>query len=623
MEGKKRYIAIILLLLIGLTLFAFAKPVDKKGPKKQGGNGDDTQEVSKDDNSNDGVLETESEKNKQTPVQSQSTQAEDNSYTNALEAVEQAESSFDESDIESAKELIEQITNKEQKQELTERIEILEEALDVMALVEELEEKLEDSKNREDIEDTIDFRDEEEVEDKVESLRNEEVKKALRKKLDKINEVLNDEEAPKYSGVEDGETTNEDVTITIEDETEVEVKVTLDGTEIEYSEDEPFTEEGVYELTITDEAFNEEKITFTIDKTAPSVNTMTYSPNAHTQDDVTITIELSEKIQPIEGWTLSDDETTLTKVFSENAKGKVVITDIAGNEITKEYNVSNIDREAPIVTPSYTEKTIEQYSVETFTDYPTFTVTDNSNDAVSQELISGEVNPSENGQNTLVYRFTDKAGNYTDVEVIVNVTDTTAPLLSGLVDGAYYNTKTTHAIPTATDKNKVTLYIKTTIAGKTLETKWPSGKEIVQVGTYTVYAKDEFGNKSEEITVKIDPYAPKVLVLDRFENVSGAYLPIKPVILEHNLDSIIVKLDGEEIPYEKGQQLTEDGNYEMTVTDKAGNTTTVNFAMDSISPTMLINPLTLGVVDELDLNDVSKIENILTGIYVSEDVENK
>ena len=139
------------------------------------------------------------------------------------------------------------------------------------------------------------------------------------------------------------------------------------------------------------------------------------------------------------------------------------------------------------------------------------------------------------------------------------------------------------------------------------------------VGTYKIWAVDSYGNKTKEYTIHIDPYDPKVLVLDRFENVSGALLPIKPVILEHNLASIKVKLDGKEIPYEKGQQLTKDGKYEMTVTDKAGNTTTVNFTMDSVAPTMMISPLTLGVLDELDLNDIAALDNLTGDLILSED----
>ena len=302
------------------------------------------------------------------------------------------------------------------------------------------------------------------------------------------------------------------------------------------------------------------------------------------------------------------------KGFYYQTNGKKVMT-IYKNVETTNGRIAFYDITGPKVTPSYKETTTEQD--EEFTNYPTFEVKDNSNQAVTQELISGSVDTTTLGVYTLTYRFTDIVGNYTDVSIKVKVVDTKAPTIEGLVDGAYYNTKDTHAIPVAYDKNGALLFVKTTILDNEVISPWISGKEITQVGTYKVYAVDKFGNKSEEITINIDPYAPKVLVLDRFENISGAYLPIKPVILEHNLDTIEVELDGKKIDYKTGDQLTKDGKYKMTVTDKAGNSTTVEFTMDSVAPTMLISPTSLGVVDSLDLNDVDNI----TGLLLSEEAE--
>ena len=46
MEGKKKYVAIILFLLIGLTIFAFARPADEKVKEEE--NGNKTEEVVED-----------------------------------------------------------------------------------------------------------------------------------------------------------------------------------------------------------------------------------------------------------------------------------------------------------------------------------------------------------------------------------------------------------------------------------------------------------------------------------------------------------------------------------------------------------------------------------------------
>ncbi len=78
-----------------------------------------------------------------------------------------------------------------------------------------------------------------------------------------------------------------------------------------------------------------------IDKINPEVE-IKYSTTSQTIDPVTVTIKANEKIQGIEGWVLSDDETTLTKVFDENDTQTVTIRDLAGNTITRSIVVANI-----------------------------------------------------------------------------------------------------------------------------------------------------------------------------------------------------------------------------------------------------------------------------------------
>ena len=80
-----------------------------------------------------------------------------------------------------------------------------------------------------------------------------------------------------------------------------------------------------------------------IDQTAPTAE-VTYTKDGNT---VIVTIQADEAIQPVEGWTLSDDQTTLTKVFSENTDGSVTISDLAGNTAVVNYTVSGIESDQP------------------------------------------------------------------------------------------------------------------------------------------------------------------------------------------------------------------------------------------------------------------------------------
>ena len=85
------------------------------------------------------------------------------------------------------------------------------------------------------------------------------------------------------------------------------------------------------------------------DNTVPGKVSTTYTPSDLTNQSVTVTIRVDEVITPVEGWTLSDDKMAISKTFSENINGNVVISDLAGNSETRYFSIKNIDKESPIV----------------------------------------------------------------------------------------------------------------------------------------------------------------------------------------------------------------------------------------------------------------------------------
>ena len=106
-----------------------------------------------------------------------------------------------------------------------------------------------------------------------------------------------------------------------------------------------FSTNDTLSLTVLTESGASEEVNVVvnnIDKNAPSAS-VTYRPEEGTTDNVTVTITANEKIQPVQGWELSDDQKTLTKIFSENGTETVTISDLAGNTVTKNINVSNIN----------------------------------------------------------------------------------------------------------------------------------------------------------------------------------------------------------------------------------------------------------------------------------------
>ena len=349
MEGKKRYVAIVLFLLIGLTVFTFANPVEEqKGSKGNGSNGSEV--TDKEDNTSDGTLGPVENQNQnqnlvQVPNQNQGigqTEAADTSYDDALEAVVRAEATFDELDIENARDLIEEVTNQNQKDELTERVDIIEEAIEAIGLVETLEKMVEDATKRDEIESSLDYRTDEEIIEKVDALRNEEVQQSLKDRLQILSRILDDNTAPKYDGVTDGETTNKDVSITYSDtdsetgtENEVTVTVTRDGEDTEFKD--TFTEEGEYVVTLTDEAFNETIITFTIDKTAAKYHAVNANVNGYKNE---VKTQYATNGNTVTAYISMNEELKENPTFKFYINGKKVL------EVAKEDVIYSIGKNA-------------------------------------------------------------------------------------------------------------------------------------------------------------------------------------------------------------------------------------------------------------------------------------
>ena len=190
-------------------------------------------------------------------------------YADALKAVETAESSLSQADVDKATELVKKVTNQEQKDALTDRLNDVQDIIDVTSLVSRLETMVADSTDRNGILDSIDFRDKEKVEELVNDLKNGDVKDDLVGRLETVNKILNDNDGPVIKGIDNNSFTRKDVELTINDDNDVTIKVTKDGTEVDYTG--KFTEEGTYVITAVDAAFNETILTFTIDKTMPVI----------------------------------------------------------------------------------------------------------------------------------------------------------------------------------------------------------------------------------------------------------------------------------------------------------------------------------------------------------------
>ena len=133
---------------------------------------------------------------------------------------------------------------------------------------------------------------------------------------------------------------------------------------IQEKEYETNTEENVSVRSTTGETAQGLIQINNIDKERPVVN-VTYSESNNTNKDVTVKIISNEKLKPLDGWTLSTDRKILQKEYQKNVIEDIEVSDLVGNKTSVTIRITNIDKELPIVTVTYsnTEKTYEPVQV--------------------------------------------------------------------------------------------------------------------------------------------------------------------------------------------------------------------------------------------------------------------
>ncbi|MBK1442817.1 hypothetical protein JHJ32_22685, partial [Parapedobacter sp. ISTM3] len=150
---------------------------------------------------------------------------------------------------------------------------------------------------------------------------------------------------------------------------------------------------------------------------------------------------------------------------------------------------------------------------------------------------------TDEGEYTLV--VTDASGNSTTVSFTV---DKTAPVVTGVADGGYYNEDVTVTFDEGT----------ATLNGE----PFTSGTEITDEGEYTLVVTDEAGN-STTVSFTVDKTAPVVTGV-----ADGGYYNEDVTV---TFDEGTATLNGQ--PYVAGTPITEEAEYILVVTDASGNET--------------------------------------------------
>lgn len=148
--------------------------------------------------------------------------------------------------------------------------------------------------------------------------------------------------------------------------------------------------------------------------------------------------------------------------------------------------------------------------------------------------------------------------------------------------------------------------------------------EVEQNCTLNVYIKDEedYGAMVRKTITGInhseDTTKPTITGVQN----NGIYAnDVTPVVKDEHLKEVIVKKDQKQISYQNGAKLSEEGKYEITAIDEAGNKTVVSFIIDKTAPsiTETISEPVNGVVTVkvLSQDNLTQIETIkaATGKY--------
>jgi hypothetical protein len=192
MDGKKKYIVLLVLLFLGFSVVSFA-----------GGN-DETETIGNND-----LIKTPEEK--------------------AEEIIEKVENNPTEEIINEALQIIEEVEQEEERQEFINRVENTRPAIDPSQKIAAVENMVLDATSKENIKDAKTYFDNNDVENSTNELDEGNVKTNLDNRINKLKEIFADETSPKIEGIKDNEVTKEDVKLTITDELDIVKNVKLNG----------------------------------------------------------------------------------------------------------------------------------------------------------------------------------------------------------------------------------------------------------------------------------------------------------------------------------------------------------------------------------------------------------
>ena len=443
MQGKKKYFALILFLLIGLMVFTFANPKEDEEKEDKRAN---TGEVVKEDggkktttNSNVSLVDDQNavvfntvnaERNVQNALIANTVapinQVEDDSYAKALEMVKKAEESLLKGDYDGAQHLVNNLDDSNDKTALQDRLDKVLNAINVSELVANLEKMVKDAVSLADMTSARGYNTSNDIVNAVSKLENEKLKEELTNRLNDLNGLLSDEDSPVVTGINDGDVVNTLANVKVEDANTY--TVTLNGEEYELGTE--LSKDGEYELVIIDAAFNETKIKFTYDTTDPKLNftngSIKESYKVETEDNNFDHITI-KNVKTGEVITVTQKEYELTIENADNLRFDVTAYDKAGNA-SKTNNIY-IDNVSPKI-EGISDYTNEDVNLKVSDGSLKSVVITKDSEEIVNETFANNYNPvivikyenvfKEEGAYTV--KATDRMGHVSEVTFVIDKT---------------------------------------------------------------------------------------------------------------------------------------------------------------------------------------------------------
>ena len=418
--------------------------------------------------------------------------------------------------------------------------------------------------------------------------------------IDNTAPVITIEQTPK-------EITNKDVTLNVS-ATDIGSGVTKiqipDGTWVNGSATSiTVTTNGTYTFVAEDKAGNQtsQSINVTnIDKKAPAL-TLTQNPTDWTNGTVTISFNATDETgikQVIMPDNTVSNSNNGTFTVSTNGTYTFKAIDVAGNEITKDITISNIDKIAPDVTLSQDITTWTTSNVKitvNATDAESGVATIKLPDKTVIKASTGTFTATANG--TYDFVVTDKAGNQTTKSITISNIDNTAPTLTLTQNPTDWTkdtvTITATSVDTGSGVKSITLPDGTVVNGDKVTFT------VSNNGTYTFTSTDSTGNiVTQSITISnIDNTAPTLNLTQNPTTPTNGNVTITATASDTGSGVKSITLpNGAVINSDNATYIvSSNGKYDFSVVDNLGNVTNQSITVsniDTVAPTLLLTPST-------------------------------